>query len=146
MTPQGLQALSLAVEGRNIKNSTIFDSMIADYFTGKVFDGFGYLVYAVNENEGIFLDAESGQGVVRNWSVQNLRTIAKASEDGQGSFFDFLFTLGTEFLIPKPRQAYFYIAKDHIAVEGEDFTLTPYDKFEDKQVFEPYLSQINPAQ
>jgi hypothetical protein len=134
------QYIPWAIENRIIQNSDERDQKIADYFSGKVFDGYGFYDYAIDSDKGVQIEKATGRKIEYIWSVENLRTIAKRADNGEVIFNSFL-TLGDEFLEEKPEQAYLYFRKDIVVPEGEEFKIIPINEFNKKELFAPYLTE-----
>ena len=136
LSPSGMAAMRLINENKLIKNSIIVDDMMADYLTGKVLEDNMVMTYFEDRQTLLSIDkADQDKNIWRlNWDVSSMRTNLIEPESNQPIDYTVI-TLGTEFLFEKPRQAYYYLSADQFMVEGEGFTLTPFDEYENKALF-----------
>mgnify|MGYP003564643532 FL=1 len=144
LSPFGMAALRLVDNGDNIRNSILLDNMIVDYLTGKVIENKDYYIYVVNRDLWLMIDKdsqnESQKAYLSKWSVSSLRTEIVHPETAERLTF-YVFTMGREFAQNKPRQIYWYKSPDQFTTEGEDFVVTPYEEYDQKEIFSAYLDE-----
>jgi len=134
LKPAGLQALQLAFDGQNIKNSIYIDNMIANQITGKVFGRDNLYLYPYSKTRGLAFNGEDNSLYRFSWRLENFHFTATTNNNSD--FINTVLTVGTEFLDNKTPRLYIYLTQDEFMLEGEDFTLTPYDDFDRQEIFE----------